>query len=230
MYKKLVLSLSLLLSLQTAPTYVITHQYFYSTPLSMLLVKGYNGDFLDTLKTFDEKDVYFALTEFIRLRPLNRSELASPSVKITLNDLHEKLAHRIKRTENQIKYQYPLDYEALGKSIALLSIGTVLNGITYYLYKKTKDLNYTPCTITFPILGTLCLCGALTYLDDIRNPNRDNKYLEKYKNLLEFVKQLQMQDYSEDGRHIWRQIIGVTALITICFMPALFINYSISKN
>ncbi|HLJ31454.1 MAG TPA: hypothetical protein VKU36_03370 [Candidatus Babeliales bacterium] len=227
MYTKLIPFFSLLFFLQTTPTYVITHQYFYSTPLSMLLVRGFNGDFLDAVRTYDQEDLYFALTEFIRLRPLNRSEFSSPSIKTTLNNLHKKLTHRIKQIENQIKYQYPIDYEALTKSVALLSAGATSTATAYYLH-NTKDPEYIPIKLASFIFGLLFLCGSATYFDDIRNPNRDNKYVKKYQDLLLFIKKLQLQDYSEDERYVWRQIIFVSLFVGGIFATSLAIPHFIA--
>src|SRR5258708_14737440 len=130
MLKKLLLPIFLLFYMQiTSPyTIVTTHHYIYSTPLTQPLVMGHLSIFLEQSKYYNEKDIYFALEEFIRLRPFNIREMTSPHIEYVLKYLHKRLTRKINKVENQIKHQYTLDYEALGKSAALFSVGAGLNG------------------------------------------------------------------------------------------------------
>src|SRR5260221_4828811 len=224
MYKKLLVSLSLLFSLQTNFTYVITttHHYTYTTPLSRSLVIGDLHNFLEKSKYYSEEDIYFALQEFIRLRPLNDKEITSPSIKYVLKYLHKNLTQKINLIENQIKYQYRLDYRSLAKSVSLLSLGIGLNTLAYhYIQQKTKAISLL--AIPLGTFGTFSLCLSAIDVPNIFNPDRDNTYLQKYKKLLRFVTKLQKYDYPYDKVFdLQRTIILVvlTSYLTITCLVA----------
>ncbi len=197
--KKLLLLIALLFCNHKISAYVIvtTHQYTYSTPLSLSLVMGHLSTFLEESKYYKEEEVYFALKEFIRLRPINKMEFYSPAINYTLKYLRKQLTQKVNRIENQIKYQHFFDYKSLAKSAALLSIGTGFNGVAYYLYKKQPEL--IPFSISCATIGVLYSCLSLIDLPNALNPNRDNAYIEKYKKLLKFIKKLQIHKYQRDN-------------------------------
>ena len=158
--------------------------------------------------------IYFALQEFIRLRPLNGKEITSPSITYVLNYLHKDLKQNINRIENQIKHQYRFDYESLITSATLFSIGATLNKFAYP-YLKPKLLTDFLIALLLGTFGTTCLCVSAIAIPNIFNPNRDNAYLKKYKNLLRFVKKLQTYDYPYDKALNLQRII-ILAVLTSC--------------
>jgi hypothetical protein len=170
--------------------------------------------FLEECKHYEEKDIYFALQEFIRLRPLNAKEITSPSIKRVLKYLHGDLTKKIKRIENQIKHQYLLDYKSLATSTSLFSVGVALNLLAYhYVQQKYKDISLL--ALPLGAFGTISLCLSAIDMPNIFNPNRDNAYLKKYKNMLKFVKRLQTYDYPHDNQLILQRII-ILAVLTSC--------------
>jgi hypothetical protein len=217
MYKKLLLPLFLLFNLQTISAYVITttYHYTYTTPLSRSLVMGDLHNFLEESKHYSEEDIYFALQEFIRLRPLNGKEITSPSIKYVLKYLHKNLTQEIKRIENQIKHQYRFDYESLITSAILFSLGATLNKFAYHSLKSKLDTDFL-IALLLGTLGTTSLCASAIDIPNIFNPNRDNAYLQKYKNMLRFVKKLKTYDYPYDNRLILQHIIVLAILASCC--------------
>lgn len=198
--KKLILTFLLLFFSNkiSAYTVVITHHYTYSTPLSLYLVKGKFSAFLKEIKCWHDKDVYFAIEEFIRLRPLNKREITSPSIDELLNYLCWKLKQTVKRVEDQIENKHRFDKQSLATGTAWLSLVLGINGLAYY-----KDRNLLPMTA---IASILPLCLSISDFLDANNPNRDNAYLEKYKNLLKFVQELQTYDYPNDiNKWFWQK-------------------------
>jgi hypothetical protein len=205
MHKKLFLIILLLFGQKTS-AYVITttHHYTYSTPLSQYLVMGEINAFLEEMKYYEDNDIYFALQEFIRLRPFNKREFKSPSIQYALKELHKKLMPKIKQTENQIKHQYLFDYRALVKSMAFLFSSIQFASLTYDLIKKKSPF----CSIT-AACAIVSLPFSLLDLPDAFHPNRDNAYIKKYKNVLKFIKKLQKHDYPNDiDPFFWRKSIS----------------------
>lgn len=200
MYKKLLLTTLFFFTPQITCyiTYVETHNYVYTTPLSMSLVMGHLNSFLQEIKYYNDEDMYFALEEFIRLRAINRREYNSPSIKRVLSHYHKTLPRRINKITNQIKYQYPLDYEALAKGIAYISIGTALNMLAYNHINKF-DQNSAFITIFGGAFGFLLSITSIPHLKNALNPNRENEYLEKYQKLFNFVRKLKKRNYPQDS-------------------------------
>jgi len=164
---------------------------------------GKLSNFLQEIKYYKNEDIYFALEEFIRLRPINKKEYTSPSIKHVLSYLNKELIHRIKRINNQIKYQYRLDYESLAESAVCISLGTTFNVLIYYCLKNEGCFKYNEASpfiaVLSVILGPLFSIISITHLQNALNPNRENEHLEKYKNLFNFVKQLQTHEYPHDA-------------------------------
>lgn len=226
MYKKLLLSIFLLLNAQTTFSceITITHHYTYTTPLSQHLVMGNLSTFLAECKYYNEKDICFALQEFIRLRPLNKNEIASPSIGYVLKHLHNDLTKKIKRVENQIKHQYRFDYQALATSAGSFSLGIILNALAYhYIQKRPKDISFL--SIPCGMFGITFLCLSTIDMPNIFNPNRDNAYLKKYKNMLKFIKKLQTYNYPHDSKnivpYIMLSMLLIYGLVTTCVLAPL---------
>lgn len=192
--KRLLLSILLFFSYKSSADIIVsTYQYNYSTPLSFLLVAGEISQFLDEIKYWEEKDIYFALEEFIRLRPFNKREWTSPSIEGLLADLHRILKEQTEYINNQIKNQYRFDYRSLAMAAGWLSLSTGMGAIGYYAKDQTLAMLLASFSILFAVVSVIDFLAA-------NNPNRYNEYLEKYQNLLKFVQKLQKYVYPNDAR------------------------------
>ena len=207
--KKLLLLTTLLFFGHKISSYttVIVHNYTYTTPLSCSLVMGKLFAFLEEIKYYNENDAYFALEEFIRLRPINKATPNSPSITYALKFLHNELKRKIDRVTKQIENNDDVDHESLAIGQTALIFGTIFNILACccvgYAYSDNFSIEKRfPTVLVFcfsAALGPLFSIQSIPYFRDARNPNRDNAYLEKYKKLLVFIKQLRTHVYQHDS-------------------------------
>jgi len=111
--------------------------------------------------------------------------------------LKKVLIMRIKRIEYQLEKKYRFNYTYLTYS----AVGSVVTGILSYIsYRAYHKAPYSKTVLNDPWMwGTFA--GISLFLTGITfalacNPNYDNEYLPKYKNLLRFIIYVEKHGYS----------------------------------
>lgn len=111
-------------------------RYFYTTPLSLHLIKDGVYSFIKEAKDTSEKDIINAIKGMIACSDKNQ---ANP--KEILKELHNTLDERITRIEYQLRHKQLFNRSDLAKGAVWILAGIGLSVLEYYAYEKWVNPN-----------------------------------------------------------------------------------------